>query len=415
MKRTRLDLRQSARRRDDLTLKRLDTLLPRLMSEHEIDCWVISSREYADDAVAMTMLPADWFSTRRRTILVFLETSDGPRRLSVARYDLGEFFETAWDPETQPDQWEALAELLRSNDPRTIAVDVSEDFAHGDALTHGEYERLLNALGSDLASRVVSSDPLSISWLETRLPEEKQVMATACAEAHSILRRALSPEVIRAGITTTEDVVWWLRGAVQDLGTEVWFQPTVSIQRPTAKLRGSFAGRPAEEVIEPGDIVHIDFGIVWDDLCTDQQQHGYVVLPGEASPPQWINDAISIGNRMQDHLTGAFVSGKTGNQVLAEALAAGRSDGIDGVVYTHPIGFHGHGAGPTIGLWDNQEAIPGAGERLLRPDTAWSIELMVKVRGWMDRTVSIMLEEDAWFDGDTVEYLDGRQTGIWVI
>jgi hypothetical protein len=99
------------------------------------------------------------------------------------------------------------------------------------------------------------------------------------------------------------------------------------------------------------------------------------------------------------------------------ALAVSKDAGIDGVVYTHPIGFHGHGAGPTIGLWDNQNNIAGSGDWPLKADTAWSIELMVKVLvpDWDAQMVSIMLEEDAWFDGEQVSYLDGRLTEVWPI
>jgi Xaa-Pro aminopeptidase len=400
-----------------LTLRRLELVVPELMDEHGIDCWIVTSREYADDAVAMTMLPAEWFSSRRRSILVFLKSDDHIDRLSVARYDMNDFFQPAWDPLRQPDQWMALAGLIRQRSPERIAVNISEDFAHGDGLTHGEHQQLVDALGPALAGRMISGDQLTVDWLQTRLPEEKDIMTTACVEAHELLRRALSTEAITAGRTTTADVSWWLRDRVQELGTQVWFQPTVSVQRRGDDLRESFAAPPGPTTIEAGDLVHIDFGIVWDGLCTDQQQHGYVLESGQSEIPTWANDALQTGNRMQDILTGEFVAGRSGNEVLVAALAVSKDAGIDGVVYTHPIGFHGHGAGPTIGLWDNQNHITGSGDWPLKADTAWSIELMVKVvvPGWDAQTVSIMLEEDAWFDGEQVSYLDGRLTEVWPI
>ena len=411
------DQRASNERRDKLTRRRLDEIVPGLMDEHDIDCWVLTSREYADDPTVMTMLPAEWFSSRRRSILVFFRVDNRVERLSVARYDTNGLFPIAWDPDEQPDQWRALAGLLNQRQPRTIAINTSPDFAHGDGLTFSEHEAMIEALGPDLSSRIVSADPLSINWLETRLPDERPVMALGCAEAHSILRRALSTETITPGTSTTEDVVWWLRDQVQSLGTGIWFQPTVSVQRAAGDLRGSFAGRPAATTIEAGDLVHIDFGIVWDGLCTDQQQHGYVLGDGESEVPNWINDALQIGNRMQDILMSGFEVGLTGNDVLAAALSNALSENIVAKVYTHPIGFHGHGAGPTIGLWDMQGGVPGIGDRRLRADTAWSIELMVEVEAasWENRTVRIMLEEDAWFDEAAIEFLDGRQTEIWAI
>lgn len=409
-------MRQSAARRDQITLRRLETLIPKLMDEHDVDCWIATSREYADDAVVMTMLPTEWFSSRRRSILVFLRTREGVRRFSVARYDLGKFYEPAWDPETEPDQWRALRGLLETYSPGTIVVNVSNDFAHVDGLTHSEYEALVSGIG-DFGSKVASADPLSVNWLETRLPEERQVMEQACSIAHRLLRRALSAEVITPETTSTDDVVWWLRERVQELGTHVWFQPTVSVQRADAGRRDSFAVKPGSQIIEFGDLVHIDFGIVWDGLNTDQQQHGYVIREGEQGVPAWIAEALASGNRMQDLLTDAFEVGGSGNETLSGSLSNARDEGIDGVVYTHPIGFHGHGAGPTIGLWDQQKGVAGSGDRALRTNTAWSIELMVRVRSpeWDNKTVSIMLEEDAFFDGNVVEYLDGRQTEIWEI
>jgi Xaa-Pro aminopeptidase len=387
------------------------------MTEHNIDCWIVTSREYADDAVAMTMLPADWFSSRRRSILVFLKNDDVVERLSVARYDMNGFFDPVWDPTRQPDQWLALAGLLQAHSPKTIAINISEDFAHGDGLTHSEHEQLVKALGPDLSDRLVSADEISVDWLQTRLPEEIDTMSTACHEAHQLLRRALSVEAITPGVTTTEDVAWWLRDRVQDLGTEVWFQPTVSVQRKRDNLRDSFAAKPGARTIETGDLVHIDFGITWDGLCTDQQQHGYVLEPEESGIPSWLSEALTQGNEMQDILTEQFVVGHSGNEILKNALASAKESHIDGVVYTHPIGFHGHAAGSTIGLWDNQRDVVGSGERVLIANTGWSIELMVKVVApeWDGQTVSIMLEEDAWFDGSKVKYLDGRQRNVWSI
>lgn len=407
------DLREAASCRDEMTLRRFDELLPRLMDEHGIDCWIVTSREYADDAIAMTMVPADWFSTRRRTILVFHRTETGLDRLSVARYDMGDFFEAAWDPAEEPDQWKALALLITDLDPASIAVNTSTDFAHADGLTHTEYEALTSALGH-LAQRVVPADPLSVAWLETRIPAERPILEEACRQAHQLLRRGLSRDAIIPGVTTTLDLTWWYRRAIQELGTDTWFQPTVSVQRAANDGRGSFAAKPQVEVIEPGDLIHVDFGIVWDGLNTDQQEHAYVLLPGEIKAPGWIDEAIAAGNRTQDILTSKFDVGRTGNEILAATLDQARTESLDAAIYTHPIGYQGHGAGPTIGLWDQQEGVPGSGDRPMGADTAWSIELMVRYPSadW-DQIISIMLEQDAWFDGNSVDYLDGRQAEVW--
>lgn len=410
-----LDLRGSARRRDAITAQRLDQVVPGLMARHGVDCWILVSREYAEDPVAQTMLPATWMSSRRRTILAFFDREGEHERQAVTRYEIDGLFPAAWEPDKQGDQWAALADMIQAADPPKIAVSTSDHFAHADGLTSTEYRHLLEALGP-LASRVVSGEALAVGWLNTRIASERPGFEEACHQAHEILRRALSPEAVTPGTTTTADLEWWLRDAVQSLGTTVWFHPTASVQRPGADLRGSFASAAKAHTIEPGDLIHIDFGIIWDHLCTDQQQHGYVLKSGEAAVPDGLNQAMERGNRVQDLLLAEYRAGRTGNEVLRAALEKGVAEGLEPKIYTHPIGYHGHGAGPTIGLWDQQEGVAGAGEVELDGPSAWSIELMNRsdVPEW-GGPVNIMLEEDAWFENGVVDFVDGRQTEIWAI
>ena len=412
-----LDLRESAERRNRLTKKRLDTLVPRLMNEHGIDCWVLVSREYAEDPVAQTMLPAKWMSSRRRTILLFVRSGSETERYAIARYEVDGLFPQAWDPSVEPDQWSALAKKIRSANPGSIAVSTSDSFAHGDGLTETEHSQLVKALGPDLALRMTSAEAIAVGWLQTRIPEEKQTLIEACSQAHQILRRALSHEAIDSGNTSTHDLEWWLRSEVQKLGCHVWFHPSVSVQRSSGDLRGSFASATNDTLILPGDLVHIDFGIVWDHLCTDQQQHGYVLKSGETAVPDGLSAAMTKTNQLQDILLGSFATGRSGNEVLATALSSARAAMLEPTIYTHPIGYHGHGAGPTVGLWDQQHGVPGSGDVTIFGPSAWSIELMNRdnVPEWGNEEVGIMLEEEAWFENETAAWVDGRQTEIWSI
>jgi Xaa-Pro aminopeptidase len=263
----------------------------------------------------------------------------------------------------------------------------------------------------------VSAETAAIGWLETRLPEERSRLADACRLAHGYLRRALSAEAITPGITTTASVEWWLRDAVHGDGYGSWFHPTCTVQRRGGPARGSFAGEPGETVIEAGDLVHVDFGIVADGYRTDQQQHAYVLAPGATRAPDGLVAGVASANRLQDLLVAEFVAGRTGNDILRRARAAAGAEGLDGLIYSHPIGLHGHGAGPTIGLWDNQEAVLGQGDYPLWPSTAYSIELQARagVEEWDGQVVQFMLEEDAWFDDAGCSFLDGRQTELWLI
>jgi hypothetical protein len=237
--------------------------------------------------------------------------------------------------------------------------------------------------------------------------------------AHQIIAEGFSEKVIQPGVTTTDDVVWWYRDRIREMGFTAWFHPSVSIQRADPEsfdhLR-AFSERPNQQVILPGDLVHVDFGITYLRLNTDTQQHVYILRLGEQEAPNYLKKAFETGMRVQDILTSHFKEGTTGNEILRGTLAQCKTENIKGVIYTHPIGFHGHAAGTTIGLWDQQGGVPGKGDYPLYKNTAHSIELnaSVYIKEWK-KEIRIMLEEDAFFDGKTVRYIDGRQTELMTL
>ncbi len=415
-----LNMRQRAELRNRWLEKRLDTVVPQLMRREGIDMWVIISREYNEDPVFKTMAPATWLNARRRTVLVFFDRGPekGVERLAVARYDIGKFFKGAWQKEKQPDQWARLVEIIRERNPKKIALDFSETFALADGISHSEFSALMSRLPADLRRRVVSGERLAIGWLETRIPEEMEVYPTLCRIAHRIIAEGLSDRVIQPGFTTTEDVEWWFRERLRELRLDTWFHPSVSLQRAgEEEERTDFSGRPRRRVIHRGDLLHVDFGISYLGLNTDTQQHAYVLKPGEDDAPAGLKAALAAGNRLQDILLSQFQSGRTGNEILRRALQQAESEGIRGSIYSHPLGFHGHAAGPIIGLWDQQEGVPGRGDYPVFPNTAYSIELNVrkKIPEWGGKEIRIMLEEDAFFDGEKIDFIDGRQTRLWLI
>jgi hypothetical protein len=402
--------------------KRLDVVVPELMRREGIDTWILVAREYDEDPVVATMLPATWFSARRRTILVFhdpraRDPAAEVERFAVARYDVGPF-PALWKPEEQPDQWKRLAELVAERDPKRIAVNVSTTFALADGMSVAEYETLLAALPVGLRERVERNESLAIGWLETRIPEEMSEYPELCSLAHRIIADGFSTQAVTPGLTTTKELEWWFRGRIDDLDLDTWFHPTVSLQRAEgAEQARSFALKPGEEVIQRGDLLHVDFGITYLGLNTDQQQHAYVLRDGELDAPAGLKAALAVGNRLQDVLTSQFRAGRTGNEILKATRDQAISEGIDPKIYTHPLGFHGHAAGPTIGLWDQQGGVPGTGDYPLHPNTCHSIELnaSVAIPEWGGKKILVMLEEDAFFDGSKVTYLDGRQTSFHLI
>jgi Xaa-Pro aminopeptidase len=409
-----LSQREQAAVVDELLEDRLRKVLPALMRREGFDMWVIISREYNEDPVIRTLLPATWFAARRTTMLVAYDNGTETEYLAVARYDVGKIFKRAWDPDANPDQWAQLGKLISERNPKKIGINKAPAYGHADGLTSNDYDNLVKVLPKNLQSRVVSAEKLAVSWLETRTEKEMVIYQQICRIAHDILARGLSDEVIQPGITTTDDVVWWYREEIKRLKLDTWFQPSVSIQRnePMAIM----AKRPQPLVIQPGDLLHVDFGITYLRFNTDTQQHAYVLKPGETEVPAYLREAFAKGNRLQDILTRNFKDGRTGNEILRTSREQAIKEGITPSIYTHPIGFHGHAAGTTIGMWDMQAGVPFTGEYPMHYRTAYSVELncSVSLTEW-DKSILIQLEEDGYFDETGFRYIDGRQKEIIVI
>lgn len=408
-----LALKDRAALQDKWLKERLDSVVPKLMREQGIDMWVLVAREYLEDPVIATMLDAESFSARRRTILVFFDPGGGKpvERFTVSRYGLAGLFEAKWNPEQQPDQWAALAEIIAARNPNKIALNVSALSAFADGLTASQREGVLGALSPELRARVVPAEPLAIGWLETRTPAEMAVYPDIVRAAHAIIAEGFSGKVITPGTTTTDDVVWWYRERIAGLKLATWFQPSVNITR--AGTPGTLEGDAA---IQPGDLLWVDFGITYLGLNTDTQHMGYVLKPGESDAPAGLKAGLAAANAVQDALTSSFKVGATGNDVLAAARGKAIAAGLVPVIYSHPIGYHGHAAGTPIGMWDNQG--PRAeGQWPMHGDTAWSIELAAKAKvpEWGGQEVGFRLEEDAFFDGTKVQYIDGRQTRFHLV
>ncbi|MFT4022902.1 MAG: hypothetical protein QM664_03840 [Flavihumibacter sp.] len=401
-----LPLREQAGVINKVLKERFDKLLPGLMDSTGIDMWVLISREYNEDPVLKTMLPAEWLSARRRTILVFFRKGNALEKLAIARYNVGDQIKAAWDMEKFPDQWDALVNVIQTRAPQKIGINTCEHQAHADGLDYTDYRLFMEKLPASLKSRVVSAENLAIRWLETRTGMEMSYYPQLVNLSHKIIAEGFSEKVITPGITSTDDLVWWYRDKIRSLGLDTWFQPSVDIQRK---------GEPGN-IILPGDLLHVDFGISYLRLQTDIQQHAYVLQPGEKEVPAFLARAFAQGNRLQDILTGHFAYGKTGNQVLKASLEQAKKEGLTPSIYTHPIGFHGHAAGPSIGMWDMQDGVPGAGDYPLHYHTAYSIELncTVPLPEW-NKNIRIMLEEDGFFNEKGFRYIDGRQREIYPV
>ena len=418
-------LRKQAEIQQEWLKLRLERHLPALMRKHNTQMWIVACREYAEDPVFFSLVSPTVFAARRTTIYVFFDrgAEKGVERLALGGESNGGLYTVYRDPSSNnkeiygESQWLTLKKLVDERNPSNIAINVSATHAFSDGLSAGLRDKLMATLGADYKDKIKPSENLALEYQELRVPEMLPVYRDMMAIVHSLIARAFSGEVITPGKTTDQDVVWWLRQKVNDAGMGTWFQPSVEIQRKglTAATR---LNRKEGIVIERGDVLHTDFGITALRLNTDTQHMGYVLRSGEKDVPAGIKKALQNTDRLQDLTLERMKPGRTGNDVLGLVLHAMREEKIEGTLYTHPIGDHGHGAGPLIGLWDLQEGVPGRGDVPLIPGSWFSIELQATtpVPEWGGQKLEVALEEDAMLDEQgKMSWILKRQTEFHLV
>ena len=413
-----LSLKERARVIEEIQKDRFDNLLPKLMDETGIDMWVIITREYNEDPVIKTLLPPTWLNARRRTILAFHydKKSKDLEKVAIARYSFGKNIPSIWNKEEEPNQMKALAKFIEEKNPEKIGLNYSDHFALADGIVKTDYELFLDNLPSKLSKKVVSAEELAIRWIETRTEKEMIIYDQLVEITHGIINEAFSTSVITPGVTTTDDVVWWMREKVKKLGLKTWFHPTIDVQRNENSDLYAFDGESKFDIILPGDLIHCDFGITYLTLNTDCQELAYVLKPNETEAPEYLVKALDEGNRVQDIFTDLFEYKKTGNQILKEALEQGKNEGLRPQIYTHPLGTFGHSAGTTLGMWDSQGGVPFTGDFPMNYNTVYAIELNTKVfiKEW-NKDIRVMLEEAGVFEKTGFRYVNGRQTELILV
>ena len=388
------------------------------MDKSNIDMWILISREYNEDPVLKTFLPAEWLNARRRTILLFYRNinNNTTEKLAVARYNFGDNILSAWNKEVQPNQWKRLVELIEERNPKRIGINYSKDFNISDGLDKTDYDEFMSHLPVNLKDKIVSAETLSNLWIETRTEKEMNVYNTIIDLTHNIIKEAFSNNTIKVGKTSTTDLEWWMRQKLTDLGLNTWFHPTVDIQRSNEFNNDhldSFSNRPENKIINYGDLLHCDFGINYLRLNSDCQQMAYVMRESDKEVPKFLQTAFDKGNQLQDVLTNNFVEGKSGNEILLKSLDEAKYLDLKPSIYTHPLGSYGHSSGPTIGMWDSQQGVPGAGDYPLNYKTVYAIELNITtyIPEWK-RDIKIMLEEAGYYSEEGFRYINSRQTKI---
>lgn len=397
---------------------RLDNILPNLMRREGIDMWLVINREYNEDPVYMSLVPEPTMNARRTSILIFhdLGPEKGVQRLSGSYYGFGEWYKTTWIDKTKK-QFESLAEAIKECNPEKIGINVSEYWAFGDGLTASLKNRLVEALGPEYASKLVSAEKLCIGWLESRSPQELSVYRHISGIAHDIIAEFYSNRVITPDITTTEDVVWWIRQKITDLGLDTWFQPSISIQR---SKRDAEQHKDNLRVIRRGDLLHCDVGIRYLGLCTDMQLQTYVCRIGEDDAPEGLKEALRRTIRVGEIFMNEFKTDRTGNAIVKAAMDKAAAEGLRPLIYSHPLGIHGHAAGPPMDARPPGRVPEGNAERgeyPLYPNTCYAIEFSctTSIPEWEGQDVRIGFEETGVFTEDGCRYIDGHQTKFFLI
>ena len=413
-----LDEKERARVVNEILEDRFKNLLPKLMDRTGIDMWILISREYNEDPVLKTMLPAEWLNARRRTIILFYrdKTKNTLDKLAVARYNFGENIISAWDKEVEPNQWKRLNQLIEERNPKTIGINYSKYFNIADGIDKTDYEEFIANISKENRDKIISAQKLATAWIETRTTREMEIFSDIVEITHNIINEAFSSKVINVATTTTTDVEWWMRQKVTDLGLETWFHPSVDIQRLTEENQDhlrSFSNRPDRKIIQKGDLLHCDFGITYLRLNSDCQQMAYVMKDDEKEVPIFLKRAFKKGNKLQDILTSNFIEGDSGNTILLNSLNQAVKSSLRPSIYTHPLGSYGHSSGPTIGMWDSQSGVKGNGDYPLYKNTVYAIELNITTysKEW-SRDIRIMLEEAGYFGEEGFRYVNQRQTEI---
>jgi len=408
--------------------RRLDTYLPALMRQYGIDLWVVPMREYNEDPVFEAIAAPTTFAARRRTIYVFYDRGPdkGVERIALGGGSQGGVFTAVrttkavngvagrtaelWGDQ----QWQVLKETIEARQPKAIGIDKSRVFAFSDGLSSGELEGMSQALGKKWTSRFKPAEGLAVDLLALRLPEEREIYGRMQDLVWEMIRTMFSSQLITPGVTHTSDLVWWWRQHLNDLGLGTWFHPSVGVQR-----RGATEEQLGDDpVIEQGDLLWCDVGITALRLNTDTQHDAYVLREGETDAPAGLKLALANSNRLQDLLFEEIRPGRTGNEVLQSVLTRMRAEGLDGTLYSHPIGLNGHGAGPLIGLWDYQEGVPGRGDHKVIANMWFSSELQVTsaVPEWGGQKIRMAQEEDfAMGDDGKPSWIKARQSELILV
>jgi Xaa-Pro dipeptidase len=392
-------------------------MLLQMMRHQNVAMWIVVNEEFHPDPLAEFVVPARPYAGRR-DVYVFIDAGDkGLRKVALENYgeeQIARFFET---PDSRNAE-EFLRSLYDTYQPKTIALGIGGDRGVTHSLTYDSYNFLSQALGPDATKRFVSAAPLIEEYLDTRIPEEFDDYTTLVALTESVVKQALSSDVIKPGTTTVGDVRRWLYDRLWGLGVSTWFQPDVRVQRKGGDkdaYHGFLAVAKESVVIERGDLVHVDFGVSYMGLHSDWQKMAYVLAPGETDAPAGMKKALANTNALQDALMlRASRPGRSSADVYEMTMSEMQQKGIEAQVYCHPLGNQGHALGAAIDFRSSSRNEP---PKPLRKGSYISIELNTQtaVPEWNGQKVYMMEEDPAYLTDDGWKFFRARQEALYLI
>lgn len=406
------------RKMNQIRADKFDLVLPEAMRENGIDMWIITNREGHYDPLWADM-GGGYTSTNG--YYVFFDKGEGRierAALGMSGYLLEEggvydYFGAASE----------LQEFVQQRDPKRIGLNYSKNFGGADGLSYSEFLELTEMLGEKYASRFVSAEKLTSDFRSRRVASEIAAFAEAGELSYQIAEKALSNTVITPGLTTLEDVAWWMMEELHkhNLGTS-FGMPSVYITGPDG-----IEATSSDRIIQRGDILMIDWGVGLMNFYTDMKRVAYVLKEGETEVPQSFRYAYEQGLKARQVITQTIkpgITAKAAEQEIHKALnAAGFSamttfnqpssaDVTDVMIGCHSVGNWGHGIGPSIAFFN-----PVRLTYELKPTNLLSIELFAytKIPEWGGKKLRIPLEDDAVVTDRGIEWLYPVNRKILVI
>lgn len=387
--------------------EKFDLILPGAMRASDIDMWIVVMREGLLDPL--------WEALGRGYVGgwgYWVFTDDGDR-VERAVFGVGGYGPERCGVYDHFGSADELAAWVAARGPARIGVNMAADIGGADGLSHTSYLHLRDVLGSPWAERLVSAQKLVSDFRATRTAIEIATFAEAGEMSREIAERAFSNEVIIPGVTTLEDVAWWMRDQQLSRGLESSFDmPSVYVTGPDGIVASS-----TDRIIQRGDLLMIDWGVGFLDFYTDMKRIAYVLRDGETEPPAGIRNAFEQAVRVRDVMKASIRTAPSAQQALDVTWAAIEAAGFrriefnqpspdpattDVVIGPHSVGNWGHGLGPSLAFFNPEQLTYE-----FRPGTLFSVELFAytAVPEWGGAKARIPLEDDAVVTERGVEWL----------